>query len=322
MEKKEIYLIILGVIILSGIITFIIFNQEKEIPQDNQTINQRCGDGICGPIEKQRGICPQDCNNIPVQNNSNNFSGEVNKNANIFIAIHLEPGRQPKTTTYQEINWPNLVAIVNLADKYNQKLTLEFNPQWVTYILNTDKLSIVRGWEAEGHEIAVHHHGPDHPSWNGYTNCMDCIRTGDESKYIGTVEDMMNLVSQLSASGTILTGGVTNEIYDWPEGVIYDTTGGTEKTDLISTPTKINWAGDLVTQLKYRMYAVTDDYAKYPDADLSEIQQGLSTIKDTEVMGLVFHGFNYPTHSQEIEDLFSYFNSQNLHSKTVSTILS
>lgn len=56
-----------------------------------------CGDGICGPIEKQRGLCPQDCGSAPkstvitqpTQNQTNNNTSRPNatKPARIYVSF-------------------------------------------------------------------------------------------------------------------------------------------------------------------------------------------------------------------------------------------
>jgi len=202
-----------------------------------------------------------------------------------------------------------------LADKYNHKLTLEFNPNWATYILqDSSKLNLLRSWEQNGHEIALHHHGPTHPDWNGYTNRED---KKSDPKYKGTIEDMMKLINQLPASGKVLTAGATDETTDWAQGVIYDTNGGTSKNDLLSTPQIVSWNGFQVTQLKYRMYAVGIP----TDADLNEIESAYSSAKNGEIIGIVFHVHDYDKRKSEITALFESLKNNNLKVKAVKNIL-
>ncbi len=71
----------------------------------------------------------------------------------------------------------------------------------------------------QGHEIGLHHHGYDHGDWNGYTN-----RRGKEldSRYRGSVRDMMRFMNEL-VQNQILSGTSTDEGYDYPQGIKYDT---------------------------------------------------------------------------------------------------
>ena len=82
-----------------------------------------------------------------------------------FVAIHLEPGSDARTTERPAQYWQTLVNLIETADEHNVTLTLMFNPQWATHILaNQTKLDLLRSWEAEGHEIAAHHHSPSYGS--------------------------------------------------------------------------------------------------------------------------------------------------------------
>ena len=118
------------------------------------------------------------------------------QNPSAFIAVHMESGGGGQY--YPARNWQTLIELVNSADKYNQKLTLQFNPNWATYILqDRSKIDLLRSWEENGHEIALHHHGPTHTDWNGYTNNQKYI---NNPKYKGTIAEMMSLVTQLPAS--------------------------------------------------------------------------------------------------------------------------
>lgn len=236
-----------------------------------------------------------------------------------FIAIHLEPGVDPRTTIYQDKYWSSLVDLVALADTYNLKLTLEFTPQWASYVLaDSSKLTLVRSWEAEGHEIAVHHHGPHYAStWDGYTNQVDYVSDPD---YIGSISDMMALINQLPSSGQVLTGGISDDndrSPDWPDGVIYSSEGGINGVDdLLGVPTSEDYGGHSVTQLSYAQYT-TGALA----VSLEDVQYALHTAQDGQVLGIVFHEFNYAEHPDDIEALFKLFQKDHISEKTVSEIL-
>ena len=251
--------------------------------------------------------------NISTQDNGSVNNNQVSLDS-AFIAVHMEVGGTPKDLDYQEGNWPVLIELVELANKYDHKLTLQFNPQWASYILEEQsRLSLLRAWELDGHEIALHHHGPSHGDWNGYTNVDE---KKDDPRYIGTISEMMTLMKQLPASGLILNGGITNEDTDWPEGIIYDTNGGRSKNDLLSKPETVNFSGYDVMQLTYRV-------ATKNGADLTEIEKGYNSAKPGEIMGLVFHAYNYDRNSENhlgIQNLFASLAEHNIQVKSVSDI--
>ncbi len=235
-----------------------------------------------------------------------------------FVSIHMEPGSNPSTTDYPALHWTDLVNLIALADNYNVKLSLVFNPQWATYILSDEeKLTLLRSWEANGHEIGLHHHGPHHGGWNGYTDQEEY--TGD-FKYIGTIKDMMDLVNQLPASGEVLTAGIGAEEdteYDWPEGIIYETDGGAEGVaDILSNPTKNTYNGHTVISLKHAQYQVGK-----MSLSLEEIESYLQEPQTEKYMGVVFHEKNYAENPEKIEELFQLFQEYSVEVKTVQKIM-
>lgn len=235
-----------------------------------------------------------------------------------FISIHMEPGSTPKTTEYPELHWPDLVSLIALADEYNVKLSLVFNPQWATYILDDEeKLTLLRSWESTGHEIGLHHHGPHHGGWNGYT---DQEEYKDDFKYIGSVADMMELVNQLPASGQISVAGIGAEEdvdYDWPDGVIYETDGGADgPADILSNPTKNTYNGHTVISLRHAQYQVGK-----MSLSLAEIASYLDEPQSEEYMGIIFHERNYAEDPAKIEDLFQLFQDKGIQVKTVQDIM-
>ena len=237
----------------------------------------------------------------------------------IFIAVHLESGANPKTTLYPEKYWPALVELVEVADKSNIKLTLEFNPQWGTYILeDSEKVDLLRSWEAAGHEIAVHHHGPHHGSWNGYTNQEEYK---DDSEYIGSIEEMMDILNQLPSDGNLYTGAISKEEdkdLDWPEGIIYSTEGGANgEEDLLSLPTVFSYNGIEGLNLQHATYAIGKT-----DVSLSQIADALENAKEEEVLGIVFHVHDFEEKPKIIQTLFELFESKNAEVKTVKDIFS
>ncbi len=244
------------------------------------------------------------------------FSG---KGDDFFIAIHCEPGEVPLSTEYAAGNWPELTALVESADDHNMKLTLLFNPQWVMYILeDSARLELVRKWEANGHELGLHHHGPVMNSWNGYTNQKKYFGS---LKYVGKIREMMVLLNHLPASGQVKTACVNSEDqeFDFPQGVIYATNGGSDKLgDLWSTPTKLTLNGQDVLYLTHARYAAQRSEV---NIDLEEMAQLLDQNESDEVMGIVFHDFEYAENPKPFDALFELLDERGIHTSSVSAIM-
>jgi len=124
--------------------------------------------------------------------------------------------------------------MVKKANEYNIKLTLMFSPQWADYIVkDPERLSEVKRWEEEGHEIAAHHHSIYHGNWDGYTNYSEDVakkerikRKGFSEDYFGTLED---LISKLKMINPDIHSGCMNDEKDkncLPDEIIYDTCSG------------------------------------------------------------------------------------------------
>jgi len=278
-----------------------------------------CGDGVCQTIEKIKNTCAEDCLKA-------GDAEEVLVNSDAtsegFVVIHMEPGtgaEEQKNLANPKTYWPNLVSLVETADLYDIKLTLLFNPEWADYILqNPDKLSVLRNWEADGHEIGYHHHGPQAHGmnyWNGYTNQ---IQYQNRQQYKGTIDDAMNLLTQLPIGRKIYTAGVAGEedrLFDWPPGVPYrvdGTTGGA--VDSMKQETINNQS---ITFLQHQIFIPEGENS----ISLDEIRKEATEMKKDEYLGIVFHAHNFTNETKtEYEELFKFL-SENLNILTVKDIL-
>lgn len=300
---------------------------------DERDGGKLCGDGICDDIEKKKELCPDDCNLMDeVENKESDLSSysdysgdfvlpdsfEVEENV-AMISIHMEAGyggRDDSITDlkYQEDYWPHLVDLIDLADRYSFHLTLNFNPQWATYILqDDDKLKLLRSWEDEGHEIAVHHHGPHHGGWNGYTNQQEFMNDPD---YLGTIEDMMKLMLKLPASGIIKTvgigGGTEDEENDWPEGIDYSTNGGVAGEELKGIYV-INRNGADRIEISHGKFGGV--------LEISDFKAAIDTMEN-DVLGIVFHEKDYARNVKITEALFKLISESGLEVKSATEIIS
>lgn len=222
-----------------------------------------------------------------------------------FVAVHLEAHATPNLA-YQQDHWSTLVDLVAAADAHEVRLTLEMNPQWGMFLLdpaNSAKLQDLHAMMPR-HEIGLHHHGPSHPDWNGFTN--DPSFVGDP-RYQGTIQQMMGsfLVPLVAgaAQDMILTAGGTNESTDWPPLVPFDTDGGAAQSDLLTYPPYpvVDHGATSVRQIRYRQFATGDPNA----ADLQEVEAHYEDLDAGAVMGLVFHCQDFRHRPAEVEALFA-----------------
>ena len=163
-----------------------------------------------------------------------------------FFAVHLDPGANPGLAdgtpdpSRPKAHFDELSDLVEAADVHGHKLTLMFTAQWAAHMVSplceppadalppegaytyaseahSTCLSLIRAFEAQGHEIAFHHHPEVAPaSWDGFSN-----QPGDEllPGYLGTVDALLAYVSALPAMGPeAITAGTTEE---YPQGTHY-----------------------------------------------------------------------------------------------------
>ncbi|HIQ01812.1 MAG TPA: hypothetical protein EYH30_06750 [Anaerolineales bacterium] len=163
-----------------------------------------CGDGVCTGRETPQN-CPQDCAR-PTGTGQPAGEGGARRG---FIVVHCDPQEilnlhenyDPATFDYDgnghysgEDAWQALMDLVDLADAYGIHLTLQFSPPYIDFmrqpgcdallgegrvypaaaggVAYTHCIDLVRAWEANGHELSLHHHGPNHDplKFDGYTN--------------------------------------------------------------------------------------------------------------------------------------------------------
>ncbi|MBI5871808.1 hypothetical protein HZB88_01860 [archaeon] len=206
---------IIAILLISGCI------QEQE---------GKCGDGICDELEKEKGVCPEDC-----------ISGVEKPEAETtgipyyFIAVHNEPSHSlPISGEAIEKAYPTLEQIVDKANKYNIKLTLMLSAQWADYISESpERLAKIKEWQSQGHEIAAHHHGVRHNNWDGYTDYSEEEAVSfrlkyveEPEEYIGALDDYIQKLKKINPE--IKSGCVDDEEdkNEMPNEIIYDTCSG------------------------------------------------------------------------------------------------
>ncbi len=228
-----------------------------------------------------------------------------------FFIIHLETGGDTKSLQSQEAYWPVLVEIINLADRYAAKLTLHFNPQWIEYIMQERiKLAEIRKWQAMGHEMGLHHHGYDHDDWNGYTNRSD---KESEPGFRGNVQDMIQLAGRFFDPGQPLSGTITDEEFDYPASIKYDTQGiklchARRKPKLVT----LNSDTEMI-QLGMALLTWKRDIENFK-------KEYMKSEKD-ELFGVVTHEYDFAKNPVIIEKWLEFVYTTGVNIQTVSEII-
>ncbi len=224
--------------------------------------------------------------------------------------IHLEVGNFPerqhepsfnggstRAFKWQAYYWDSLVEFVELADSYNAKLTIEANPQWLEFFAaDSNRLSTVKEWSKNGHELAFQHHGADHIDWNGFTNRPDKEM---DSRYRGTIEDMLEILSSFGISMKTLS--MSDHKQDFPrlkDDFLYEVNGRTPE-DGRRHPYKVV---DLCPDMEFIQLGMA--YAPGIDQDetLSKIENSFKRSDDKSI-------FNFVTHEYDIWNATQYFGS-------------
>jgi hypothetical protein len=229
-----------------------------------------------------------------------------------FFTIHCEPNDSHL--------FDKLVQLVNLANRQQVPLTIEFTPQWVDSIMRvSSRLQKVLDWQKQGHEIGAHHHGVYHLHWDRYTNYPTSTITAqgkNPADLLGNMNAYRVVLEKIGGDSLMLTMGGPGESdpdqsKDWHEGFIYRTGGGRQVQDAFSTPSIIQYGLYKVCQINYffidTQIAVNTLKARYNS----------TAMKD--VVGVVTHTFNFAADSNYVIDWMKFV--QNTQRKTVRQIL-
>lgn len=185
----------------------------------------------------------------------------------------------------------------------------------------------VHSWQDNGHEIGVHHHGPRHRGWNGYTNMpeeeaydirdhvcpqqdCDAIET-----YLGTVDSYMPKFNQLASPYKIKSGTVTDKWTDVPSEIIYDVDGFHDgRTGKVTTNI---WNNHLV-------YRISIFLGVFKESKYNEAVSQYNSLGPEEVFGAVAHVYNFQQTPAGIESWFKFLKEKDpegLKRKTVTWIM-
>ncbi len=245
--------------------------------------------------------------------------------AGAFVAVHLE------VSTRQHIAqlWPQLERLIALADEHDEKLTLMFTAHWARYILDNDLLDEVHAWERAGHEIALHHHGPSHAFFDGYTNRPDLIQDPSAYRfpvtYQGTMDDLMHLVGPLSEQ-IIVSAGMTDQEVDWHPQLRYQATksdpeAGPSPDDLLSVPHRVKYNGLPAIEVFNTGYAI-GRLEGSGAVTLEDVERALEMATSEQVMGLVLNDDTLQNRRfEEVRELFEVLSEYEVQAQTMRDLL-
>lgn len=229
----------------------------------------------------------------------------------MFMVVHFEVGGDTRSLEFQQAMWQPAVELVALSEEYGVKLNLQLNPQWAEYILgDRSRLDLLRRWQQQGHEIGLHHHGYDHGGWNGYTN-----RPGkeDDPRFRGSVHDMMKLMKQLVYPYQISSGTITDEEFDYPQDIEYDTEG----IQIYHARGKPKW---VTLGGNNRVIQVGMAFLSF-EGDIESLKCEYLKSKIDEIFGVVTHEKDFAKNPMIIEKWFKFIKSRGETIKTVSQII-
>ncbi len=228
-----------------------------------------------------------------------------------FLVIHFEVGSHTESLEHQALFWPAVVDLLTLANQYKINLTLQFTPQWAEYIIRDhSKLGLLKRWLHQGHEAGLHHHGYDHGDWDGFTN-----RAGkeDDPKYRGNVGEMMKYMRQLVHPYQICSGTITDEEFDYPKDIKYDTEGIHICHARRRPKQVILGENNKVIQLGMAFLSC--------EGDIESFECEYEKSQENEIFGLVTHEKDFAKNPEIIEEWLRFIRSRGETIKTVSEII-
>jgi len=228
-----------------------------------------------------------------------------------FLSIHFEVGDHTESLEHQALFWPTAIDLLSLANRYSNKLTLQFNPQWAEYIVqDRSKLDLLRIWQRQGHEIGLHHHGYDHGDWNGFTNRPN---KKDDPRYRGNIKDMMELMRSLIHPYPICTGTISDEEYDYPHEIKYDTEG-IHVCHARSIPKQVT-LGNNNNVIQVGMAFLSFEGV------IESFKCEYKRSNENEIFGLVTHEKDFAINPTIIEDWFKFLRAEGQALKSVNQII-
>jgi len=239
-----------------------------------------------------------------------------------FFAVHCEP------TTANDHMFEILSNLVQLADRYSVRLTVEFTAQWAEMILaNEMKINMLRTWQGNGHEIGCHHHPywttrGKPASWDGYTNTRPEDLDPEDPRiqnYLGSMQKYMDVLNRLPGQRKTGCLGIyqadERDKKDWPSELPY-MTDGHWVDDAISRPKPIILNNCTVHFVGHSLLS--------RETTLERLKMKYSVAERGDVFGVVIHVFNFARTPELVRGWFSFLKEKDPEGdceKTVSEII-
>ena len=263
----------------------------------------------------------------------------IKEQTSTFLMVHFEvggadfpwykeiaPGADNRNLKYQEALWPIAVKMIEAANSKDFKLTLCFNPQWAEYILKDErKIEAIRQWQNQGHELAFHHHGYDHPDWNGFSNSND-PKVKNDKRYRGRADEGFAYVKKLAAPDKVITGTVTDASNDLPEDILINTYGGVREgtvrwEDAISGP-EIRIVKDReIVQIGHGFLESYYRNNQKTAALLEEFKKEYEKLQSGKIFGVVLHEHDFYRYPDAFLQWLDYIDSKGDQAQTVKQIV-
>ncbi|RMF71511.1 MAG: hypothetical protein D6744_17860 [Planctomycetota bacterium] len=219
----------------------------------------------------------------------------------VVNAVHCEPH------TASAFYWNALRDLVASADSHQLRLSIQFAPQWVDFVVaDPNRVATVRQWEGAGHEIGGHHHSITHDiSWDGYSSDPNAVFSSRDPGYLGDMAAYIAAVNAIAAPGETVRV-VSAKDDDFPPDTPYQTGGDYDPTpeNGLTQPTikvlngQAVWSvglGPLVRGSRNNVPVFRNLY--------------LSANAD-DVLGAAFHANDWADNQAAIESWFAFLASQ------------
>lgn len=227
-----------------------------------------------------------------------------------FFAVHCEPNNASPQT------FQTLRDFVQAAEARNVPLSLEFGVTWAEMILaNPGMLTQVRAWQQNGHAVGGHHHGVNHPFWDGYTDLAPW-EVNRMEPWLGTMADFKAVLDPLPGPNGLRFSSIQDWEREWPYGLHYQTDGGRNPTDAVVIP-------EYRVQNRYGAWHIQHAYLADP-LMLADLQALHDITFAPEVFGVVTHVVDYGTIPWIFEDWFDFLQAKDpagQYNKTVLDII-
>lgn len=338
-----------------------------------------CSDGSTSPtdgdVTLETGADVAQSDDIDVAQSDGDAESDTEGIQYAFMAVHLDPGSIPvdpvgggPNTSRARDYFRSLVELVLAADLGGHKLTIMFHAQWSVYVDADECMALlagvpggqyeyqgvgyeschdlVRAIEANGHEIAMHHHPLTAPSsWDGFTNQTSWTADRDHDNvdetyhvdgsgpdgsdpwYLGDLDAMMAYHDSIPVGGRSNIVSATTEEY--PTEILFSAAGGPEAYvdadtpgDLVSAPCATDFEGYWVWQIRMRSYTSP----RLHDTVQAELPKALADFDgfgdEPWVVGFVTHAKNVGDIGIDpYQDLFDQLTSSGLTLETVNQVM-